>query len=126
VARTNTGESIYESNEPIFFTEEQRDYYRDDVTIDAARAKLEWVARFVPPGSTLLDVGANFGHFLREAQRQYAAIGIEPSAEVVSWGRRHLDVCLEHMWAGSARSPCSMSSNTFRILAQPFSAAAGT
>jgi len=95
VARTGSGESIYESDEPIFFTEEQKDYYRDEVTIDAARAKLEWVARFVPPGSSLLDVGANFGHFIREAQKQYSAIGIEPSASVVSWGRQHLDVRLE-------------------------------
>jgi SAM-dependent methyltransferase len=95
VARTSTGESIYESGAPIFFTEEQRDYYRDEVTIDAARAKLQWVTRFVPPGRALLDVGANFGHFIREAQAQYAAIGIEPSAAVVSWGRQHLNVCLE-------------------------------
>ena len=95
VARTDTGESIYESDEPIFFTDEQKDYYRDEVTVDAARAKLAWVARFVPPGSALLDVGANFGHFIREAQTQYDAIGIEPSAAVVSWGREHLNVRLE-------------------------------
>jgi SAM-dependent methyltransferase len=95
VARTQTGESIYECDEPVFFTEEQKDYYRDEVTSEAARAKLAWVARFVAPGRSLLDVGANFGHFLREAQQQYAAIGIEPSATVVAWGREHLGVCLE-------------------------------
>ncbi len=95
VGRTNTGESIYESDEPIFFTDIQSDYYRDDATVDAARAKLEWVTRFVPPGRSLLDVGANLGHFLQQAQQQYTAIGIEPSATVVAWGREHLNVCLE-------------------------------
>lgn len=95
VARTESGQSIYESDEPVFFTEEQKDYYRDEVTIEAARAKLEWVGRFVGPGVPLLDVGANFGHFLREAQRRYKAVGIEPSATVVAWGREHLGVSLE-------------------------------
>jgi SAM-dependent methyltransferase len=95
VARTSDGRSIYESDQPVFFTDEQKDYYRDEVTTDAARAKLKWVSRFVPPGGMLLDVGANFGHFLREAQRQYIVTGIEPSPAVVAWGREHLHVPLE-------------------------------
>jgi SAM-dependent methyltransferase len=95
VSRTSTGTSIYESDEPIFFTDVQADYYRDAATSDAARAKLEWVSRFVPAGRALLDVGANFGHFLHEAQQRYSAIGIEPSRAVVEWGRQHLNVCLE-------------------------------
>ncbi len=95
VGRTSTGESIYESTEPIFFTDIQSDYYRDEATIDAARAKLEWVSRFVAAGGALLDVGANLGHFIQQAQTHYNAIGIEPSAAVVAWGREHLDVCLE-------------------------------
>lgn len=96
VGRTATGESIYESDEPIFFTDIQSDYYRDEATVDAARAKLQWVSRFVPPGSAILDVGANLGHFIQQAQQQYTAVGIEPSAAVVAWGREHLNVCLEH------------------------------
>jgi SAM-dependent methyltransferase len=95
VGRTNTGESIYESDEPIFFTDIQSDYYRDEATVDAARAKLEWVTRFAEPGQSLLDVGANLGHFIQQAQQQYDALGIEPSAAVVAWGREHLHVCLE-------------------------------
>lgn len=47
------------------------------------------------PGGALLDVGANLGHFIQQAQQQYKAIGIEPSAAVVAWGRERLDVCLE-------------------------------
>ena len=95
VGRTSTGESIYESDEPIFFTDIQSDYYRDEATVDAARAKLDWVRSFVASGRMLLDVGANLGHFIQEAQQHYTAIGIEPSAAVVAWGREHLNVCLE-------------------------------
>ena len=93
VARTRDGHSIYESDD--YFSNNQDDYYRDPVTIDAADAKLEWVSRFVPSGRALLDVGANFGYFLQRAQQRYAAIGIEPSAAVVAWGREHLQVPLE-------------------------------
>ena len=95
VARTAGGQSIYEGETPVFFTDAQRDYYRDEVTTDAARAKLAWVARYVPAGAALLDVGANFGHFLREAQQRYDAVGIEPSAAVVAWGRAHMGVRME-------------------------------
>jgi SAM-dependent methyltransferase len=93
MARTAAGESIYESDQPIFATE--RDYYLDETASEAARAKLEWIARFVPPRGTLLDVGANYGHFLRQAQERFEAIGFEPSAAVVAWGREHLGVALE-------------------------------
>src|SRR5258705_2987056 len=67
VGRTSSGESIYESDEPIFFTDIQSDYYRDEATISAARAKLDWVRNFVAPGRALLDVGANLGHFIQQA-----------------------------------------------------------
>src|SRR6266850_7684751 len=63
VARTSTGESIYEADEPIFFTDVQSDYYRDEATVDAARARVVWLKPYVPPRSPLLDVGANLGHF---------------------------------------------------------------
>ena len=41
VMRTASGSTIYEDDAPIFFSPEQSDYYRDESTIDAARAKLE-------------------------------------------------------------------------------------
>ena len=93
LARTSTGESIYESDQPIFATE--HDYYLDETAVDAARAKRDWVGRFVRQGGTLLDVGANYGHFLQQAQDRFDAVGIEPSATVVAWGREHLGVRLE-------------------------------
>jgi 2-polyprenyl-3-methyl-5-hydroxy-6-metoxy-1,4-benzoquinol methylase len=95
VMRTEAGTSIYEGDEPIFFTEAQRDYYRDEATVEAARAKVEWVSGYVAPGGRLLDVGANFGHFVQQASQRYDAIGIEPSAAVVAWGREHLGARLE-------------------------------
>ena len=95
VMRTATGASIYDDDVPIFFTEAQRDYYRDQVAVDAAREKVEWVAAYVPAGAPLLDVGANFGHFVREAAVRFDTIGIEPGAAVVAWGREHLGARLE-------------------------------
>lgn len=93
VARTGSGESIYESDQPIFATE--RDYYLDETAVDAAQDKLGWVRRFVPAGRRLLDVGANYGYFLKQAQGTFDATGIEPSATVVAWGREHLGVNLQ-------------------------------
>src|SRR6266550_4094526 len=93
VARARTGESIYESDQPIFATE--RDYYLDQTAVAAARDKLRWILRFVPAGGALLDVGANYGHFLKQAQQHFEATGFEPSATVVAWGREHLAVALE-------------------------------
>jgi SAM-dependent methyltransferase len=87
VKRTGAGLSIYEDATPVFFGDEQADYYRDETAIDAARTKLAWVQRFVPPGGKLLDVGANFGLFAREAARGYDTLGIEPSAAVVARAR---------------------------------------
>lgn len=90
LARTETGESIYEGDAPFFLTPEHADYYQDESAVDAAREKVRWVARFVPSQATLLDVGANIGHFVREASSGFRATGIEPSPAVVAWGRQHL------------------------------------
>lgn len=102
VARRSSGESIYESDEPIFATE--RDYYLDQTAVDAARDKVTWILRFVPAGRTLLDVGANYGYFLQQARGSFDAAGIEPSAAVVAWGRDHLGVNL-HQGSIEADNP---------------------
>ena len=75
--------------------EEQSDYYRDQSTIDAARAKLEWVTRLSRGSGRLLDIGANFGYFARDAATRFEALGIEPSALTVAWGRQHLNAPVE-------------------------------
>lgn len=95
VARTDSGRTIYEDSAPVFFDDTQADYYRDETAVDAARAKLTWVRRTVPDGAALLDVGANFGLFVREAAAVYAAVGIEPSPTVVEWARREIGAPLE-------------------------------
>jgi 2-polyprenyl-3-methyl-5-hydroxy-6-metoxy-1,4-benzoquinol methylase len=92
--RTPRGLSIYEDDERNLF-EEQADYYRDASAADAARAKLAWVSRFVRPGARLLDVGANFGNFVRQAMDQFDAIGIEPSSATVAWAQKHLNAAVQ-------------------------------
>jgi SAM-dependent methyltransferase len=93
--RTEKGTSIYEADTTLFINEEQADYYRDQSTLDAARAKLRWVVGASGGSGRLLDVGANFGYFAREAASVFDAQGIEPSALTVAWGREHLGAPVE-------------------------------
>jgi SAM-dependent methyltransferase len=90
-----SGRTIYEDASPVFFDPEQADYYRDPTAVEAARLKLAWVQKHVPSGMRLLDVGANFGLFVREASRYYEAVGLEPSPTVVSWARQEIGAPLE-------------------------------
>lgn len=56
-----------------------------------ARARLKFVRRFVRDGR-LLEIGAAAGHFVAEASRAgFAAIGVEPNAEMVRFGREQLE-----------------------------------
>lgn len=93
--RTPSGTTIYDDDQPVFFTDEGKDYYQDESTVDAARAKLDWVMRYVAPGGRLLDVGANLGHFVQQASNCFDAVGIEPSRTVVAWARTHLGARLQ-------------------------------
>ena len=89
---TPRGVSIYEDVEQNLFDREA-DYYRDDGAVDAARAKLAWVSGLAGTGGRLLDVGANFGQFVRLAGERFDATGIEPSPTAVAWakiGRAHV------------------------------------
>jgi SAM-dependent methyltransferase len=86
----SNGRSIYEDDSAFFMTEAQSGYYRDDSTIDAARQKLRWVASLSRQGGRLLDVGANFGFFAKDASAIFDVVGMEPSPQVVAWGRTHL------------------------------------
>ncbi|MGH9348793.1 MAG: methyltransferase domain-containing protein, partial [Vicinamibacterales bacterium] len=84
-----------EHDPPIFLTDGNTDSCLDVSAAACARAKLAWVADHAPRGAALLDVGANFGHFVREAASMYDAVGIEPSATGVAWARAHLGTSLE-------------------------------
>ena len=95
VALTEAGVSIYEDETPFFMSAHNADYYQDESAVDAARAKVDWVAGLVRDGSAVLDVGANVGFFVREAGSRFDAMGIEPSAAAVAWGCRHLKAQLQ-------------------------------
>jgi SAM-dependent methyltransferase len=94
VALAPDGLSIYESDQSVFEVDGNDEYYRDEGTADAARAKLQFVRRFCggPDPLRLLDVGASFGHFLIEAQPHFRAFGIELNERSVTWSVKHFDV----------------------------------
>ena len=89
------GTTIYEHDPPVFLTDVNHDYYQDDDMVDSARAKLAWVATHAPGPAPLLDVGANFGHFVREAAAMYEAVGLEPSPTCVASARASFGIALE-------------------------------
>jgi SAM-dependent methyltransferase len=86
------GRSIYEEETPIFLQDGNEQYYLDETNLLSCRHKLAWVSAHLPRGSCLLDVGANFGHFLSLARDQYAATGLEVSPAAVKWSREHFGV----------------------------------
>jgi SAM-dependent methyltransferase len=90
--RDSEGASIYESASSIFETNGNADYYHDDTNARAARTKLDYVLRFCPPATRLLDVGSSFGHFLAQARTVYQASGLEVSPSAAAWAQSMFDV----------------------------------
>lgn len=86
LARLPDGRSIYESEEAVFTADGNADYYFDETNELAAAEKLRYVRRFCP-GGTLIDVGANYGHFLALAGAAFDASGFEVSPEAVVFSR---------------------------------------
>jgi 2-polyprenyl-3-methyl-5-hydroxy-6-metoxy-1,4-benzoquinol methylase len=89
VATGPTGVSIYEEAEPIFVADGNRDYYLDDAQFENFRVKLDWVRKYIPEGSRLLDAGANYGHFLKVAQGGFRAEGFDISPAAVAYAQSH-------------------------------------
>jgi 2-polyprenyl-3-methyl-5-hydroxy-6-metoxy-1,4-benzoquinol methylase len=87
VVRRPDGLSIYESEDSIFESDGNQDYYFDDTNADAARAKLDYVSKRCEPGGRLLDVGASYGHFVATAAQRYDAMGVEVSPGAVEYAR---------------------------------------
>ena len=102
VKRSSSGASIYDDESAVFFAEGSADYYLDETAAEAADAKLAWVAAHARPGGTLLDVGANVGHFAAAASRAFAVCGIEPNVHAVRWARERLGAPVE---TGSVYDP---------------------
>ena len=54
-------------------------------TADERQRMIAWVRGFLLDGSSLVDVGANYGHFLRTAQTVYPdAVGFDLSPQAKS------------------------------------------
>jgi 2-polyprenyl-3-methyl-5-hydroxy-6-metoxy-1,4-benzoquinol methylase len=93
VLTDSDGRSIYESDRSVFEADGNDEYYLDEGTDDAARAKLQFVTRFCRErDKTLLDVGASFGHFLAVARDHFRVTGIEISRHAVQWSVDHFAV----------------------------------
>jgi SAM-dependent methyltransferase len=87
VVQTGSGKTIYEDEDNIFGQEGNADYYFDPSYQRSFGEKLSWVRKYAPYSKSLLDAGANFGHFLHDAGEYYNATGIEISPQAVSWSR---------------------------------------
>lgn len=87
-----SGASIYEGDEPVFFEGGNERYYLDETNFRSCTEKLAFVKKLVPPGRRMLDAGANFGHFLKVASRRYRAVGVEIGAAAVRWSRERFGV----------------------------------
>jgi SAM-dependent methyltransferase len=104
VKRSASGASIYDDEASVFFSEGSAAYYLDETAAEAANAKLAWVARHTPAGATLLDVGANVGHFAAAASRRFDTTAIEPNVHAVRWARERLGAPVEIGSVFDARS----------------------
>ncbi|HXK09231.1 MAG TPA: class I SAM-dependent methyltransferase [Vicinamibacteria bacterium] len=93
VATDASGVSIYESETSVFLADGNTGYYFDHETnLANSRRKLALVEEHVTDGSSLMDAGANFGHFLSVAAGRYRARGFDLSPAAVAWGRAHFGV----------------------------------
>lgn len=94
LARDADGTSIYESQEAsVFEVDGNEGYYFDHETnLANCRRKLAFVQTHLARGSRLLDAGANFGHFLKEAGGYYEASGFELSPAAVAWSQKTFGV----------------------------------
>lgn len=87
------GASIYEGDTPIFLQDGNEQYYLDETNLTSCRLKVDWIEEVgLPRGAKVLDVGANFGHFLSVARERWNAVGVELSRAAVEWSKKHFGV----------------------------------
>jgi 2-polyprenyl-3-methyl-5-hydroxy-6-metoxy-1,4-benzoquinol methylase len=90
---TEEGVSIYETEDNVFLQDGNITYYLDDTNLRSCRVKVDWVRRYLKDGEALLDVGANYGHFLEAARDVYpSALGFDLSPQAVRWSQEHFGV----------------------------------
>jgi 2-polyprenyl-3-methyl-5-hydroxy-6-metoxy-1,4-benzoquinol methylase len=92
VLMTENGLTIYEDGDAIFMDEGRSEYYLDDTNLKSIRRKLEKVQEYVSQGSSLLDAGANYGHFLSLAKEVYDVWGFDINPSAVTWSQEHFRV----------------------------------
>jgi 2-polyprenyl-3-methyl-5-hydroxy-6-metoxy-1,4-benzoquinol methylase len=93
LARTASGATIYESDDPVFLADGNEAYYLDDEgSLASAQEKVDWVGGHVAAGARILDVGAGFGHFLQAASSRFSATGLELGPAAVERARARAGV----------------------------------
>jgi SAM-dependent methyltransferase len=93
LAVNDEGVSIYETEDNVFLQDGNEAYYLDETNLRSCRVKLNWVRRYLRDGASLLDVGANYGHFLKTACEIYPdPAGFDLSPQAVRWSRQHFGV----------------------------------
>jgi SAM-dependent methyltransferase len=85
-------ESIYQGGNAVFFKDGNESYYLDETNFWSCREKAAWLEKYVPRGRSILDAGANFGHFLKTVEGIYTARGFDIGDGAVAWSRTHLQV----------------------------------
>lgn len=92
IAEIKKSAAIYEDSNPIFFQDGSDAYYIDETNIMSAQKKKDWILKFVPKQAELLDMGANFGHFLKTLGEDFKTTGIEISPVAVEWSIKNFQV----------------------------------
>ena len=105
--------SIYEQDSPVFFWDGNESYYLDETNFQSCRKKLDWIKKYSSPNSSMLDVGANFGHFMHESKSTFNVEGIEISSTAVKWAKEKLDIDIK---VGSIYDLHGCSENPYDIV----------
>ena len=85
VVQDDLGKSIYEQENPVFLRDGNEAYYLDETNLKSATDKCIWIKKFLSSGASVLDVGANFGHFAHVCRNQFEIRAVEISPTTVKW-----------------------------------------
>jgi len=92
VMTTSSGKSIYEDDTTIFMIEGNETYYHDETNYISCIIKVNWVVQYLPQGGRVLDAGANYGQFLKAADKYVDIYGFDISPAAVAWSKEHFHV----------------------------------
>jgi len=91
---------LYEGEDSVFFQDGNENYYMDESNFLSCRSKLDLCLKYCQQGSSLLDVGANFGHFLSLAKGYYQIRGLDVTDQGAKWAKKNLgiEICLTSIY----------------------------